>query len=225
MAPVKEFLCKNCGDVHKRPINSKCPFQANNNEPVHVSDELTVHAEEAGALNMQILAALKRLGGCMSAMEERMASKEATEVSQSPQQPSTTASSSPSPAQLDQMVVPTVAALQGSQHIQAEVDQRIRQLVDLNEAGKSKSQRGGNEIVWVKRQVPWPQNFVLGENNKSRISYDALNWCQWVSGFATIAREEKNVDVKNAMLEYLSEIMEDANDFSWQSAKAFHAVL
>ena len=27
------------------------------------------------------------------------------------------------------------------------------------------------------------------------------------------------------MLEYLSEIMEDANDFSWQSAKASHAVL
>ena len=77
----------------------------------------------------------------------------------------------------------------------------------------------------MKRQVPWPQNFVLGGNNKSRISYDALNLCQWVLGFATIAREEKNLDVKNAMLEYLSAIMEDANDFSWQSAKASHAVL
>ena len=103
------------------------------------------------------LSELKSLGGRISAMEEKMASKEATEVSQSPQQPSTIASSSPSPAQLDQMVMPTVAALQGGQHIQAEVDQRIRKLVDLNEAGKSKSQRGGNEIVWVKRQVPWPQ--------------------------------------------------------------------
>ena len=29
------------------------------------------------------------------------------------------------------------------------------------------------------------------------------------------AREEGNVDTKNAMLDYLSEIMEDANDFSW----------
>ena len=28
---------------------------------------------------------------------------------------------------------------------------------------------GGGETVWVKRQVPWPQNFVLGGNNKSRI--------------------------------------------------------
>ena len=44
-------------------------------------------------------------------------------------------------------------------------------------------------------------------------------------GLAMIAREESNVDTKNAMLDYLSEIMEDANDFSWQSAKASHAVL
>ena len=140
MAPVKEFLCKNCGDVHKRPINSKCPFPAKSDDTV--SDDSPVNSEEAGALNMQILAELKSLGGRMSAMEERMASKEAREVSKPTQQPSATASS-PSPGQLDQMVVPTVAALQGSQSIQAEVDQRIRQLVDLNEAGKSKSQRGG----------------------------------------------------------------------------------
>ena len=174
---------------------------------------------------MQMLAELKNLGGRMSATEEKMARKEVTEVTQSPQQASATASNSPSPAQLGRMVVLTVAALQGSQHIQAEVDQRIRELVDLNEAGKLKSQRGVNEIVWIKRQVPWPPNFVLGGNNKSRISYDALNWCQWISGFATIAREETNLDVKNAMLEYLSEIMEDANDFSWQAAKVSHAVV
>ena len=64
-----------------------------------------------------------------------------------------------------------------------------------------------------------------GGNNKSRISFDNLSWCQWVSGFAMIAREESSVDTKNAMLDYLSEIMEDAKDFSWQSAKASHAVL
>ena len=77
----------------------------------------------------------------------------------------------------------------------------------------------------MKKQVPWPQNFVLGGNNKSRMSYDNLTWCQWVSGFAMIVREEKNLQIKNSMLNYLNEIMEDANDFSWQSAKASHVVL
>ena len=47
------------------------------------------------------------------------------------------------------------------------------------------------------------------------MSYDSLNWCQWVAGFATIAREEQNVEIKNSMLEYLTEIMEDANHFGW----------
>ena len=42
--------------------------------------------------------------------------------------------------------------------------------------------------------------------------------------FAMIAREDNDVDIKNAMLDYSSEIMEDVNDFSWQSAKASHAV-
>ena len=66
---------------------------------------------------------------------------------------------------------------------------------------------------------------MLGDNNQSRLSYDNLNWSQWVSGFAMIAREEQNIDTKTAMFDYLSEFMEDANDFSWQSAKASHLVL
>ena len=225
MAPAKEFLCKNCGDVHKCPINAKCPFQAKNTDDDDIVNNLPSQSEDANELNIQILAELKSLGGRMTAMEDKIANQEATEKKQPAHQASGGASSSTTPAQLEQMVVPMVSALQGSQQIQSEVDQRIRQLVELNEAGKCKSQRGGNEIVWVKRQVPWPQNFVLGGSNKSRISCDALNWCQWVSGFAAIAREEKNLETKNAMLEYLGEIMEDANDFSWQAAKASHAVL
>ena len=85
MTLAKKCLCKNCEDVHQHPINSKCPFQAKNNESVHVSGELPVHSEDAGELNMQILAELKSLGGRMSAMEKKMASKEATEVTRFPQ--------------------------------------------------------------------------------------------------------------------------------------------
>ena len=61
---------------------------------------------------------------------------------------------------------------------------------------KFKSQKGGNDTVFVKRQVPWPQNFVLGGKIKSRLSYDNLNWSQWVLRFAMIAREEQNINTK-----------------------------
>ena len=236
MAPAKELLCKKCGNIHKRPINSKCTFHETNSDSsdVPISDIETPSVNDSSALNLQILAELKSLGGRMSMMEEKMASRDARDATASIQQATAAATGGTtatvqaeihSTSQLDQVVIPTLATLQGSQHIQTEVDKRLRQLGDLNESGKSKSQRGVNEIVWVKRQVPWPQNFVLGGSNKGRMSYDLLNWCQWVAGFATIAREEQNVEIKNSMLEYLTEIMEDANDFGWQSAKASHAVL
>ena len=100
----------------------------------------------------------------MTVMEDRMARSEQQEVNQrsSVSNIQTRRASTSDSSQLEQAVVPSVAALQGASHIQAEVDRRIRHLTDLNEAGKLKSQRGGNDTVFVKRQVPWPQNFVLG---------------------------------------------------------------
>ena len=47
---------------------------------------------------------------------------------------------------------------------------------------------------------------------------------QWVSGFSAIIHEESNIETKNQMLEYLSDLMDDSHDFGWQSAKAAHAV-
>ena len=113
-----------------------------------------------------------------------------------------------------QTIIPSLSVLQSNSRIQDQVDQRLRQLTELKEAGKLKSQRGGNETVFVKKQVRWPQNFVLGGQNKSTISYDNLSMCQWVAGFAMIMREEQNLEVKNPMLEYLGEIMEDAQDLT-----------
>ena len=37
--------------------------------------------------------------------------------------------------------------------------------------------------------------------------------------------EEKCNERKHTMVSYLSDLMEDATDFSWQSTKAAHAVL
>ena len=90
----------------------------------------------------------------MSTVEEKMAIREAKDASLPMQLPTAAAAGgtvtpalakSHSMSQLDQMVIPTLAALQGSQHIQTEADKRLRQLVDLSESGKSKSHMGGNE--------------------------------------------------------------------------------
>ena len=201
----KGIFMQKCGDMHKRPINSKCPFGSpqsiesdSENVTVPGASGVSVQSDDSTALNVQILAELKSLGGRMTAMEDRMAKSEQQEVDQRSNASGTqaAAASTSDSSRLEQVVVPSMAALQGSSHIQAEVDRRIRHLTDLNEAGKLKSQRGGNDTIFVKRQVPWPQNFVLGGNNKTRLLYNNLNWTQWISGFAMIAREEHNIAIK-----------------------------
>ena len=49
--------------------------------------------------------------------------------------------------------------------------------------------------------------------------------CQFVQGFVKTVLDKKNAECKEQMLTYLCNPIEDANNFSWSSAKASHAVL
>ena len=112
--------------------------------------------------------------------------------------------------------------------LQLKVDQRLQELSDMAKSGtfsKIKSQRGGPVEVMIKNRVTWPHEYVLSGLNKERVSYDQLNVTQWVAGFARTMRDESDPDLKQHMLDYLIALMDDANDFSWTSAKASHAVL
>ena len=112
--------------------------------------------------------------------------------------------------------------------LQLKVDQRLQELSDLAKSGtfqKIKSQRGGPVDVLIKNRVKWPHEYVLSGLNKERVSYDQLNVTQWVAGFGRTMRDESDPNLRQHMLEYLIALMDDANDFSWTSAKASHAVL
>ena len=95
----------------------------------------------------------------------------------------------------------------------------------MNEQGKFKSQRRGSETIYVKKEVPWPHNYVLGGSKKSRVSYDVLTLSQWVAGFSQIIREETCTNTRNHILHYLTNLMVDSHDFGWQAAKGSHDVL
>ena len=85
--------------------------------------------------------------------------------------------------------------------------------------------RGGSVEVMVKHKVKWPHEYILSGSNKERVSYDQLSVVQWVAGFCRIMKEEKNSESKEFMLDYLVSLLDDAQDFSWEVAKASHAVL
>ena len=114
--------------------------------------------------------------------------------------------------------------------LQKKVDRRIRDLDQSSHLSgsdnklKHKSKRGGNVEVSVKRKVSWPHEPILGGVSRQRVTYDQLSLTQWVQGFCKNILEQKSSD-SMIMVSYLSDLMEDATDFSWQGAKAAHAVL
>ena len=91
----------------------------------------------------------------------------------------------------DDVVIPSAKFLKSSKNIQDAVDIRLQELAKLNEQGKFKSQRGNNDQVTVKQQIPWPQNYILSGTSKSRVTYDSLSTFQCMAGFSAIIREEK----------------------------------
>ena len=84
-----------------------------------------------------------------------------------------------------ELILPMIDSLKKSRGIQEQVNAGNNEL----SKGKCESQRRGTEIVFVKKKVSWPQNFILGGNSKSRISYDKLSKGKWVSGFPTIIKD------------------------------------
>ena len=234
----KNFHCSSCGGQHKRPVGIKCQFKDDVNVESSSSNSSTSNSitdtNNIETVNHDILSALTSVSSRLIAIEQRIQKTEdqlqdgAVSVSDSVNSPTRLSSHRSPLADSDveeEVVTPTTAFLKSSRGIQDAVDRRLQELATLNERGMFKSQRGGNEQVAVKHKIPWPQNHILAGTSTSRVTYDSLSTFQWVSGFCAIIKDEKNVNIKNQMLDYMSELMEDAQDFGWSSAKGAHAVL
>ena len=180
------------------------------------------------ATNLQILNQLGNIGKRRDAIEKKGKHK-TNDVSKIKGKSKSSAIDAPVTLSSQQSLVsaiPNLHALRNDAMIQAQVDQRLRDLVDENKSGtKIKSLRGGSVDVIVPHRVKWPQEYVLSGTKKERVQYDNLSVTQWVAGFCRIMKEESNVENKEHMLDYLIQLLEDANDFSWDVAKASHAVL
>ena len=136
----------------------------------------------------KILLQLQWLGEKMDSMDRRVQRTDAA-LGQGSQQASSFASTSHSPSiqnceshgidteETAESVVPSLGYLRNNTSIHVEVDKRLSELAQINEAatrGRMKSQRGGPGEVPVKKVVDWPQHFVLTGNRKSRPIYDDL---------------------------------------------------
>ena len=234
----KNFHCSGCGGQHKRPVGVKCQFKDDVNMENSISDSMgsatNTNTNSTDTVNHDILSALTSVSSRLTAIEQRIQQTEdklqngvesSSDGVNSPTSMSSHRSTRLDSDDEDEVVTLTTTFLKSSRGIQHAVDRRLQELASLSERGMFKSQRGGNEQVTVPNKIPWPQNHILAGTSKSRVTYDNLSTFQWVSGFCAIIKDEKNAKTKNQMLEYMSDLMEDAQDFGWSSAKGAHAAL
>ena len=126
---------------------------------------------------------------------------------------------------------PSLIDIKSSKAVQKKIDQSIDNLDSTHipqgndHAQKLKSKRGGPVEVVVNKRVAWPHEHILGGHSHQRVTYDQLSLTQFIQGFVKNIIGEKDRDCKDKMLHYLGDLMEDATDFSWSSAKSAHAVL
>ena len=100
--------------------------------------------------------------------------------------------------------VPTLATLRQDRLIQKQVDKRLKGLSNITQGTdqKVKSQRGGSVDIFVKNRVKWPHEFVLAGPSQERVSYNNLTALQWAAGFCHTMKEEKDLGVREHMLDY-----------------------
>ena len=182
------------------------------------------------AINLQILSQLQAMGKRLDAMEQKTCKKssDASKIKNKSVKPKSKAKAQVAPSSSHQETshVPDLQSIRQDAVLQAQVAKRLKELTDSEKSGtKLKSLRGGPVEVMVANRVKWPHEYVLSGVSKERVTYDQLSVTQWVAGFGRIMKEEKNHEIKEHMLDYLVALFDDANDFSWDAAKASHAVL
>ena len=69
--------------------------------------------------------------------------------------------------------------------------------------------------------MAWPQNYVLLGPDKRRPTYDQLDSIHWMSGCLKSVADLSEWDKPK----YLTDLLQDAADFTFESPKACHAVV
>ena len=151
--PPRQYKCTACGHRHIKPINDKCPFvdinqqddadsdipcgQPQNDDRSTTSSDSSSVSDVPVKMGEQILDKLIAIEGRVASMQHQIQSN-STRIDDM----ATSRSVTPT-ARAD--VIPSMSTLQ-TDHIQQQVDARLRQIGQLGEddlTGRYKSQRGG----------------------------------------------------------------------------------
>ena len=130
-----------------------------------------------------------------------------------------------------QCVILSMQALRNA----AETHQRVNQRYQELEQATNFKEAGNLELLFdtlqkrfqkqEKLKVKWPQDLAFIGTHRRRPSYEQLTAMQWLLAFLRIREEEKDPLIKEHMIQYLTELTQDACDFFWEATKGAHSVL
>ena len=120
--------------------------------------------------------------------------------------------------------IPPPDRLREEARIQAEVQNRLRQLAENGKPGTKKVPKEGE--LWMslsERGSSGQLNLYCRVKIKTEFKKSVVP-IQLMAGCCRTIREESNVHTRKNLLDYVINLLEDAQDFSWSSAKVCHVV-
>ena len=126
--------------------------------------------------------------------------------------------------------IPSLQQLKQASDIHTKVQRRYQELKDTAGHGNQGNLDILLEVLSRKQKqdkikVQWPQDLAFVGSMRKRPTYDQLTICQWLLGFMRIRQEEQDPVIKENMSDYVTELLQDACDYGWESAKGAHSVL
>ena len=127
-------------------------------------------------------------------------------------------------------IIPSLQQLRQANDIHTKVQRKYQELEDTAGHGNQGNLDLLLEVLSKKQKqdkikVQWPQDLAFVGSMRKRPTYEQLTICQWLIGFMRIRQEEQDPVIKENMSDYVTELLQDACDYGWDSAKGAHSVL
>ena len=132
----------------------------------------------------------------------------------------------------------TALTLQESIRLQAQVNERLKDLLDSSsdeedgspktKRAKGKKKSGLLQTATNKVKVElkcWPHMGIYTGPTREPAQYSKLTQAQFTKGYISRLQECKDSKVRELMLDHLVELMQDIDDLGFESARSFHGMI
>ena len=220
--------CSKCKESHEPPRGLKC------------QREETVDTPSVPVDYQSMMETIQQLGQTVQTLADKVDNMQNQPVTQQTTldvTTETTHTGTQLPQPGSSMV--TLSGLQQDLNLQAKVSQRLQALVGLDSEDSDdegnptpskrlylgkKSGRARTADDRVLTHVDWPHFHVYRAGSDKSPKYSELTLPEFVSGFCSQLLQG-NGDNMRLMVNHLRELMEDAEDFSWDKVRNYHGIL